>query len=91
MNSMIQDLGLKLLTGINNILPLYLTYIVLKFFYKILNNISKLFLDRIGIEIPFLDIFIILLLVLSVGIVMINFIEKKYIRLAKKLLKGFSQ
>ena len=76
MNSLIQNLRSKLLTGIITLLPLYLTYNVLKFFFKTLNNISEPILNRLGIEIPFLGILLTLLLVLSIGIAVTNFLGR---------------
>ena len=85
MNSLIQNLRSKLLTGIITLLPLYLTYIVLKFFFKTLNDISEPILNRLNIEIPFLGVFLTLLLVLSIGIAVTNFLGRKFLRLVKKL------
>ena len=87
MNSLIQNLRSKLLTGIITLLPLYLTYIVLKFFFKTLNDISEPILNRLNIEIPFLGIFLTLLLVLSIGIAVTNFLGKKFFEIGEKIVK----
>ncbi len=87
MNSLIQNLRSKLLTGIITLLPLYLTYIVLKFFFKTLNNISEPILNRLNVEIPFLGIFLTLLLVLSIGITVTNFLGKKFFEIGEKIVK----
>jgi len=87
MNSLIQNLKSKLLTGIITLLPLYLTYIVLKFFFKTLNDISEPILNRLNIEIPFLGIFLTLLLVLSIGIAVTNFLGKKFFEIGEKIVK----
>ena len=87
MNSLIQNLRSKLLTGIITLLPLYLTYNVLKFFFKPLNNISEPILNRLGIEIPFLGILLTLLLVLSIGIAVTNFLGRKLFKIGEKIVK----
>ena len=87
MNSLIQNLRSKLLTGIITLLPLYLTYIVLKFFFKTLNDISEPILNRLNIEIPLLGIFLTLLLVLSIGIAVTNFLGKKFFEIGEKIVK----
>ena len=87
MNSLIQNLRSKLLTGIITLLPLYLTYIVLKFFFKTLNDVSEPILNRLNIEIPFLGIFLTLLLVLSIGIAVTNFLGKKFFEIGEKIVK----
>ena len=87
MNSLIQNLRSKLLTGIITLLPLYLTYIVLKFFFKTLNDISEPILDRLNIEIPLLGIFLTLLLVLSIGIAVTNFLGRKFFEIGEKIVK----
>ena len=87
MNSLIQNLRSKLLTGIITLLPLYLTYIVLKFFFKTLNDISEPILSKLNIEIPFLGIFLTLLLVLSIGIAVTNFLGKKFFEIGEKIVK----
>ena len=87
MNSLIQNLRSKLLTGIITLLPLYLTYIVLKFFFKTLNDISEPILSRFNIEIPFLGILLTLLLVFSIGIAVTNFLGKKFFEIGEKIVK----
>ena len=87
MNSLIQNLRSKLLTGIITLLPLHLTYIVLKFFFKISNDISEPILNRLGIEIPFLGILLTLLLVLSIGIAVTNFLGKKFFEIGERIVK----
>jgi uncharacterized membrane protein len=87
MNSLIQNLRSKLLTGIITLLPLYLTYIVLKFFFKTLNDISEPILNRLNIEIPLLGIFLTLLLVLSIGIAVTNFLGRKFFEIGEKIVK----
>lgn len=87
MNSLIQNLRSKLLTGIITLLPLYLTYIVLKFFFKTLNDISEPILNRLNIEIPFLGVLLTLLLVLSIGIAVTNFLGKKFFEIGEKIVK----
>ena len=87
MNSLIQNLRSKFLTGIITLLPLYLTYIVLKFFFKTLNDISEPILNRLNIEIPLLGIFLTLLLVLSIGIAVTNFLGRKFFEIGEKIVK----
>ena len=87
MNSLIQNLRSKLLTGIITLLPLYLTYIVLKFFFKTLNDISEPILNRLNIEIPLLGIFLTLLLVLSIGIAVTNFLGRKFFEIGENIVK----
>tara|TARA_B100000886_G_scaffold325557_1_gene271228 strand:- start:488 stop:1081 length:594 start_codon:yes stop_codon:yes gene_type:complete len=87
MNSLIQNLRSKLLTGIVTLLPLYLTYIVLKFILKTLNDISEPILNRLNIEIPLLGILLTLLLVFSIGIVVTNFLGKKVFEIGEKIVK----
>ena len=87
MNSLIQNLRSKLLTGLITLLPLYLTYIVLKFFFKTLNDISEPILNRLNIEIPLLGIFLTLLLVLSIGIAVTNFLGRKFFEIGEKIVK----
>ena len=87
MNSLIQNLRSKLLTGIIALLPLYLTYIILKFFFETLNDISEPILNRLNIEIPPLGIFLTLLLVLSIGIAVTNFLGRKFFEIGEKIVK----
>ena len=87
MNILIQNLRSKLLTGIITLLPLYLTYIVLKFFFKTLNDISEPILNRLNIEIPFLGVLLTLLLVLSIGIAVTNFLGRKFFEIGEKIVK----
>ena len=87
MNSLIQNLRSKLLTGIITLLPLYLTYNVLKFFFKTLNDISEPVLNRLNIEIPFLGFILTLLLVLSIGIAVTNFLGKKFFEIGERIVK----
>ncbi len=87
MNSLIQNLRSRFLTGIITLLPLYLTYIVLKFFFKTLNDISEPILNRLSIEIPFSGILLTLLLVFSIGIAVTNFLGKKLFEIGEKIVK----
>ena len=89
MNSLIQNLRSKFLTGIITLLTFIPYYIVLKFFFKTLNDISEPILNRLNIEIPFLGIFLTLLLVFIIGIAVTNFLRKKIFEIGEKIVKKF--
>ena len=87
MNSFIQNIRSKLLTGVATLLPLYITFFVLKFLFITLNNISNPLLLKLGIKIPFLGIFLTIILIFLLGAIVSNFLGKKIFNIGEKIVK----
>ena len=87
MNSIIQNLRSKLFAGIATLLPLYFTFIVVKFLFVSLEQTSRPILKNFGVDIPGLGIILTIILIYFLGVIVTNFIGKKVFNLGEKLVK----
>tara|TARA_B100001093_G_C26585440_1_gene909177 strand:+ start:310 stop:903 length:594 start_codon:yes stop_codon:yes gene_type:complete len=87
MNSLTQNLRSKLLTGIATLLPLYLTFIVLKILFTTLDGMSNPLLHRLGVQIPFLGMLLTLILIFLLGVIVTNFLGRKIFDIGEKIVK----
>ena len=87
MNSILQNIRSKLFAGLATLLPLYLTFIVIKFLFISLEEISRPILKKIGLDIPVLGIILTTISVYILGILVTNFIGKKIFNLGEKIVK----
>tara|TARA_B100001996_G_scaffold356122_1_gene319244 strand:- start:567 stop:1160 length:594 start_codon:yes stop_codon:yes gene_type:complete len=86
MNSITQNIRAKLFAGIAALLPLYLTFFILKFLFETLEKMSAPMLKNIGLEIPGLGIVLTLLLIFILGIIVTNFLGRKIFQLGEKIV-----
>jgi len=87
MNSITQNLRSKLFAGLATLLPLYFTFIVVKFLFISLEQTSRPILKNFGIDIPGLGIMLTIILIYFLGLLVTNFIGKKVFNLGEKLVK----
>jgi len=87
MNSFIQNIRSKIFAGIAALLPLYLTFFVLKFLFVTLDGMSNPLLYKLGIQIPFLGIFLTIILIFILGVIVTNFLGRKIFDLGEKIVK----
>ncbi len=87
MNSIYKNFRTKLFAGLATLLPLYLTYIVLKFLFESLEKISVPILIKFGLYIPGLGILLTIVLIYFLGIIVTNFLGKKIFNIGENLVK----
>mgnify|MGYP001472850345 FL=1 len=87
MNKIIQNFRTKLFAGIATLLPLYLTFIVIRYLFTSLEKISKPILKNFSLDIPGLGIALTLILIYVLGLIVTNFIGKKIFMFGEKLVK----
>ncbi|MBI88501.1 MAG: hypothetical protein CMG60_00310 [Candidatus Marinimicrobia bacterium] len=87
MNKIIQNFRTKLFAGIATLLPLYLTFIVIRYLFTSLETISKPILKNFRLDIPGLGIVLTLILIYVLGLIVTNFIGKKIFMFGEKLVK----
>ena len=87
MNSIIQNLRSKLFAGLATLLPLYFTFIVVKFLFVSLEQTSRPILKNFGVDIPGLGIILTIIFIFFLGVVVTNFLGKKIFNLGEKLVK----
>ncbi len=87
MNSFIQNLRSKLFAGLATLLPLYFTFIVVKFLFVSLEQTSRPILKNFGVDIPGLGIILTIIFIFFLGVVVTNFLGKKIFNLGEKLVK----
>ena len=87
MNSIIQNLRSKLFAGLATLLPLYFTFIVVKFLFVSLEQTSRPILKNCGVDIPGLGIILTIIFIFFLGVVVTNFLGKKIFNLGEKLVK----
>ena len=87
MKSITQSIRTKLFTGIATLLPLYLTYIVIKFLFFSLEEISTPIVERLGIDIPGIGIVLTIVLIYILGIIVTNFLGKKIFNIGESIVK----
>ena len=87
MNSITQNFKSKLFAGIAILLPLYLTFIVIKFVFVSLEEISEPLLNKLGLDIPGLGIMLTMILIYILGLLMTNFLGRKIFNLGENIVK----
>ena len=87
MNWIIQTIRAKLFAGVATLLPLYLTYVVLKLLFESLEQISVPILTGLGVDIPGLGIILTIVLIYLLGLAVTNFLGKKIFNLGENLVK----
>lgn len=86
MNSITQNIRSKLFAGIAALLPLYLTFVILKFLFEMLEEMSAPMLKKIGVIIPGLGIVLTLLFIFFLGVLVTNFLGKKIFELGERFV-----
>jgi uncharacterized membrane protein len=87
MNSITKYFKSKLFAGIATLLPLYLTFFVIKFLFNTLEEISGPLLKKLHIDIPGLGIILTIILVYILGILVTNFLGRKIFAIGEKIVK----
>ena len=87
MNSLIQKFRSKLFAGLATLLPLYLTFIVIKFLFSTLEEMSGPLLKKIGLDIPGLGIILTVILIYILGLLVTNFLGKKIFDIGERVVK----
>ncbi len=87
MNSITKYFKSKLFAGIATLLPLYLTFFVIKFLFNTLEEISGPLLKKLHIDIPGLGIILTVILVYILGILVTNFLGRKIFTIGEKIVK----
>ena len=87
MNSIIQNFRSKLFAGLATLLPLYFTFIVVKFLFISLEETSGPLLKKLGFNIPGLGIILTIILIYILGLLVTNFLGKKIFKLGEKVVK----
>jgi uncharacterized membrane protein len=87
-HTFLQSFKTKIFAGIAALIPLYLTFILLKFLLDILSQISLPMLKKFSLDqIPGLGILLTLVLIYFIGVIVTNFLGKKIFSLGEKILK----
>ena len=87
MNSITQNFRSKLFAGLATLLPLYFTFIVVKFLFISLEETSGPLLKKLGFNIPGLGIILTIILIYILGLLVTNFLGKKIFKLGEKVVK----
>ena len=87
MNHITQKFRAKLFAGLATLLPLYLTFIVIKFLFTKLEEMSGPILKKINLDIPGLGIILTILLVYILGLLVTNFLGKIIFDIGERLVK----
>ena len=87
MNSITQNIRSKLFAGLAILLPLYFTFIVIKFLFLSLEEISGPLLKKLGLDITGLGILLTIILIYILGLLFTNFLGKKIFNLGEKIVK----
>jgi len=87
MNHLIQKFRSKLFAGLATLLPLYLTFIVIKFLFIKLEQMSGPLLKKVNLDIPGLGIILTVLLIYVLGLLVTNFLGKKIFDIGERLVK----
>ncbi len=87
MNHIIQKFRSKLFAGLATLLPLYLTFVVIKFLFTKLEEMSGPILKKFNLDIPGLGIILTVLLVYILGLLVTNFLGKKIFDIGERLVK----
>ena len=87
MNSITQNFRSKLFAGVATLLPLYLTFFVIKFLFVALEEMSDPILKRFNLDIPGLGIILTVLLIYILGFLVTNFLGRKIFNLGERIVK----
>jgi len=87
MNSITQTFRAKLFAGIATLLPLYLTYVVIRFLFESLEKMSGPILKQFGLGIPGLGIILTIILIYLLGIIVTNFLGRKIFDIGESIVK----
>lgn len=87
MNSITQSIRSKLFAGLATLLPLYLTYVVIKFLFESLEKMSGPILKQFGLDIPGLGIILTVVLIYVLGLIATNFLGKKIFNIGESIVK----
>ena len=87
MDSITQTIRAKLFAGVATLLPLYLTYVVIRFLFESLEEMSGPILERFGLGIPGLGIILTIILIYLLGIIVTNFLGRKIFNLGESIVK----
>ena len=87
MNSITQNFRSKLFAGLATLLPLYLTFFVIKFLFVTLEEMSDPILKRLNLDIPGLGIILTVLLIYILGFLVTNFLGRKIFNLGERIVK----
>ena len=86
MDSITQTIRAKLFAGVATLLPLYLTYVVIRFLFESLEEMSGPILERFGLGIPGLGIILTIILIYLLGIIVTNFLGRKIFNLGESMI-----
>ena len=87
MNSITQNFRSKLFAGLATLLPLYFTFIVVKFLFISLEETSGPLLKKLGFNIPGLGIILTIILIYILGLLVTNFLGRRIFNLGEKVVK----
>ena len=87
MNSLTQTIRSKLFAGLATLLPLYLTFIVIRFLFESLEKISDPILKKFGLDIPGLGIILTIILIYVLGLIVTNFLGRKIFDIGESIVK----
>ena len=87
MNSLTQTFRSKLFAGLATLLPLYLTFIVIRFLFESLEKISGPILKKFGLDIPGLGIILTIILIYVLGLIVTNFLGRKIFDIGESIVK----
>ena len=87
MNSITKYFKAKIFAGLATLLPLYLTFFVIKFLFTTLDEISDPILTKFKLDIPGLGIFLTLVLIYILGILVTNFLGRKIFNIGEQIVK----
>jgi uncharacterized membrane protein len=87
MNSITQTFRAKLFAGVATLLPLYLTYVVIRFLFESLEKMSGPILKQFGLGIPGLGIILTIILIYLLGIIVTNFLGRKIFDIGESIVK----
>ena len=87
MNSITQNFRSKLFAGLAALLPLYLTFFVIKFLFVTLEEMSDPILKRFNLDIPGLGIILTVLLIYILGFLVTNFLGRKIFNIGEQIVK----
>ena len=87
MNSITQNFRSKIFAGLAALLPLYLTFFVIKFLFVTLEEMSDPILKRFNLDIPGLGIILTVLLIYILGFLVTNFLGRKIFNIGARIVK----
>jgi len=87
MNSITQNFRSKIFAGLAALLPLYLTFFLIKFLFMTLEEMSDPILKRFNLDIPGLGIILTILLIYTLGFLVTNFLGRKIFNIGERIVK----